>query len=187
MSPLRLDGNRPQFMSYRAGGMSPSPRSTGYAWAIFFAGWVLIAISFFIVAAEEYQLISSPPSFQNFNQIELYPAVESIMDALGVTMVGLGWVLSWPAAPQILGTPGATMRNPRSTLSYVTVFLGIACVAGFSLYEAYVNLAQYFEVPIHLWMWSVVALEIVLGLGILLVAIGWLIHHVDQRAAGQTR
>ena len=79
------------------------------------------------------------------------------------------------------------MRIPGSTLSYVTVILGISCIAGFSIYGAYVDLEQYYQVPLNLWKWSGVALEFVLGLGILLVAMGWLIHHFDLRAAGLDR
>ena len=174
-------------MPYPADVMSPSSRPIGRAWTMFFAGWVLVASSFFIVAAQEYQFIASPPTFQNFHQIELYPAVEAILDALGVALVGLGWVLSWRTVPRTVGIPGGSMRIPGSTLSYVTVIFGISCIAGFSIYGAYVDIEQYDQVPLNLWKWSGVALEFVLGLGILLVAIGWLIHHFDLRAAGLDR
>jgi hypothetical protein len=158
------------------------PRSPALAWGLFFGGWVLVAIGFFLVAVEEYDLFSSAPTISNFNQVELYLGAQSICVAVGVMAVGVGWVLSWPPIPSTGGAPGLPTPSPRSVWSYVALFVGVGCIAGVNLYYAYLELAVYYQVTLSVWKWTEVTLEILQGLGVLLAAFGWLIHRVNDRS-----
>jgi len=144
--------------------------------ALFVTGLIFIAIGYFISAIQLYDIIGNPSAFSNFTQTELYYAIAALFQFLGVLLVGAGWVARQFASFRRLSPVVPPFRTSLPLTGIVVFVLGIAMIAGGSAYDAYLAFAAYYRVSLTLWQYTEPALLAMIGLGVLLVAIGWLVH-----------
>jgi hypothetical protein len=142
------------------------------------SGVILIAAGFFLLAEELY-LIFSRVSIQNFQQTtELYAAGQAILTALGIVLVGTGWSLDQRAIDRAVDPRRLQHRSIGMVAGLVILAVGVGLIAGYGLFSAYLDLSAYYQIQLNLSWWTEVDLEVMLGTGVLLVGLGWFVHHL---------
>jgi|GEM_PF-6626894 len=140
-------------------------------------GLTLVSVGILLVAAEYYALISGQFA-TDFKLLDLYGAGTGILTAFGIVLVGTGWALdqravAWAAGPQRSRGP-----DSETIAGLVTFAVGVSLIAAWGVYSAYSALSSYYQIGLNPWKWTEVTLEVMLGIGVLLIAIGWFVHHL---------
>lgn len=157
------------------GNPSYFPRSGA---VLFTTGLILIALGFVFVA-EEYNLIfNGNGGPYPFREIELLGFGYSLLTGIGILLGGVGWALD-----QWVGTRGADLRYPHGRrrggpTGLAVVLSGAVLIASANFYTASMSLAAYLAISFSSPDWTIIATQLVLAGGVLLVAVGWLSHRL---------
>jgi hypothetical protein len=181
------DANRASDYSFeRPSNSSQFPR-TGTV--LFTTGLVLLALGFLCVAEEYNLLFNGNGGPYPFREIELLGFGYSLLTGIGVLLGGLGWSLDQWADTRDFGSPPSPARPPSGLTGLAVVLSGAVLIAAANFYTASMSLATYFAASFSSPDWTIIATQLVLAGGILLVAVGWLSHRLlvlGRRERGPT-
>jgi hypothetical protein len=130
-----------------------------------------------IIAIEYYQIFYGT-FFSSVNEFELYAASQSILAGFGLIFVGVGWVLDQVAVERRVSSLSPPMLGGRGSWALAAFLVGTLCAAASEFWYAYLSFAEYAQVAINLWKGTLPTFEALLATGILLMALGWLAHHL---------
>jgi len=146
---------------------------------LFFLGLFLIAIGYFLLAAIQYQFISGSVAFSNFQQIELVEGLAQVTTGIGILFAGFGWVVDQLAMARALPSSAPSgFSEPTPQVAFIVFLIGILALAFSSFFFGYIEFAAYDNLSLNLSQYTSVVLEMLMGLGALLVAFGWLVQHL---------
>lgn len=158
-----------------------SRRVTRTGTVLFFVGLLLVTVGYILDAYLYYLFVVTPPfSLSELSQQQLYAAVGATFSLAGILLAGVGWILDQDAIARATTESGTFVRGALWTAGVVIVCSGLVCVGAESGFTAYLSYAEYLQVSINLGMYTEVLFEVVLALGILLVALGWFLQHTAR-------
>jgi hypothetical protein len=139
----------------------------------------MIAVSVLVTGIQEYLLTTGYyNSINGFQQFDLVAGIADLLLGFGVIVAGIGWILDRRMIDGARGLSSLPELRFRAMLGHFIIALGAVVLAFVALFWAYLELCVYYTISIT-WLpdWTLAALELVAGVGILVLAIGWMVHH----------
>lgn len=139
----------------------------------------LVAIGVAAILLGYYYTVPIDDLISNTTAVTILYSSSSLLAGIGVILVAVGWGLDQKAV-RALRPPGPTYRpGARWVGRLVLIPLGAACIAGVEFYFVAIAWAELAGVYLYLTEDTFGVLEYVIGLGVLLLAAGWFLHHSD--------
>lgn len=154
-----------------------SRRITRVGSVLILFGLLMVSVAALLVAYEFYQFATQRP-FQ-FNESNLIGGFEGLLGGVGVLFVAVGWVVDQNATRRTVLAHPAASRGGVGAAGLVTALLGVVLIVVIEFYGAYIDFAAYNGITGIVTNWTLVYEEIALGAGIILVAFGWFVYHLD--------
>jgi hypothetical protein len=143
-------------------------------------GVVVISVSYLVLAWFYNLLVTTTPGPTTYLQELAWESASYFLTAAGAVLVALGWGLDQRATGKEPGSgpPGAS--RTQALIGYALVGVGTGLFAGTMtffgvLFASEAASSSYF---LNLPQWTVTAIYVTLGVGILAVAFGWLLQHL---------
>ena len=152
---------------------------------LFFLGALLVAVSFALLAGEYYQIVFGP--YPIGNQFILLDASQSTTLGIGLILIGIGWVLDQAAVERRLSPLSPAFPSGRATVALATFLVGALCAASGQFVYATLEWAAYAQVNVTTWDGLLPTLESVLAVGVLLMALGWIVRHLQSLSSIESR
>lgn len=139
----------------------------------------LVAIGVAAILIGYYYTLPIGDLISNTTAVTILYSSSSLLAGIGVILVAVGWGVDQKAV-RALTPPGPSYRpGARWVGRLVLIPLGAACIAGVEFYFVAISWAALKGVYLYVTEDTLGVLEYVIGLGVLLLAVGWFLHHAD--------
>ena len=157
----------------------PPVRVSRVGTLILFVGVALLGVAYLVFGWYYYSLVYGAIAVASFQQTLLWETVTYFLTAIGAVLAGIGWGLDQRAARRSFGGGSVDASRVQRLVGYVLVGVGVACFAGAQTFLALIVAAEYLSSAVfeNLPLWTLPAIEFSTGVGVLAVAVGWLLHH----------
>jgi hypothetical protein len=141
-------------------------------------GVVIIGVAL-VLDAIDYELATNIATI-DFQQENLPGAIEGMLGAFGIVLVGAGWFLDQRAVLRAIRPDRPAARSEGATAGPVTVLVGACMLVGVELYGSFVDYLASLLLPTGITVYTFGYEEMVLGAGVVPIGVGWFLHHLGS-------